>query len=273
LFASAAPGSDLQLRAALALADRLGLDLHVLRVVPLRRPSLRLPDRPFLRFVDAAREVSDSCREVFAERFADEALYVLRGDLFETALALAKELDAALLMVPGREVAGSEITALVRSSGMPILVVGSAVTGTSVLAATDLRDMHYPVLRRAAAIGRRLRLRLVALHSVSRGVWMRTARLSRLRAPRRAGVHHTRLRLLRAVHAVATPLAEAVLALDRDPVEAILREARECDACMVVVGTHARSPFRRAVRRSVAARLIDRAQRSILVTPLGTAPG
>ena len=49
---------------------------------------------------------------------------------------------------------------------------------------------------------------------------------------------------------------------------AILAEARELAADVIVVGTHARTPLSRAVQTSVAARLIDLSRHSVLVLPL-----
>ena len=53
-----------------------------------------------------------------------------------------------------------------------------------------------------------------------------------------------------------------------NPVEAILQEARVQDADLVVVGTRSKSWLARVLTGSVAARVVNRANRSVLVTPL-----
>jgi nucleotide-binding universal stress UspA family protein len=210
-----------------------------------------------------------------SERFADERLQIQVGDLFEEAESLATALEAVLLVVPGAEVRGEQVTALVRSSALSVLVVRPAAVGTAVVAATALIDVRYPVLRRAAELGRRFRSRLFAVHTVRTHASRRSRTFARSALQLRK--QQQRLEAIRArlKHATQefTSNADPILALGPDPVDAILREARACDAKLVVVGTSRRSRLHRAIRPSVAARLIDRALRSVLVMPIGGRAG
>lgn len=62
--------------------------------------------------------------------------------------------------------------------------------------------------------------------------------------------------------------ARAVIRNEVNPVDALLREAREHDADLVVVGTRRRGWFECFRARSVAAQVVNRAKRSVLVMPL-----
>jgi nucleotide-binding universal stress UspA family protein len=135
---------------------------------------------------------------------------------------------------------------------------------------TDARLAFWSELprRRAAELGRRFRTRLIAVHTVRDHTRRRPANFASSAAQRQQRLEVIRTRLVRATKALASS-ADPILALGPDPVDAILREARACNARLVVVGTSRRSRVRRALRPSVAARLIDRAARSVLVTPIG----
>jgi nucleotide-binding universal stress UspA family protein len=277
LFATAAETFPVaSLRCAQTFADLLGAELHVLRVLatPTSLPGLRNSLDAFAgpdvlaRFVDAARDTSRECAAALSERFVDERVHMQVGDLFEAATEQADDLGAALLMVPGSEASGPQITALVRHSGLPVLVVRPTPVGTAIVAATALIDLRYPVLQRAAELGRRFQTRLIAVHTVRDHTRRRPPGFASSAAQRQQRLEVIRARLAHATKALASS-ADPILALGPDPVDAILREARACDARLVVVGTSRRSRLRRALRPSVAARLIDRAARSVLVTPIG----
>jgi nucleotide-binding universal stress UspA family protein len=255
-------------------ADLLGAELHVLRLLSTRHSALLSRFVPFVdrdmfaSFVGSARDATAECAEALSERYVDERVYVQVGELLEAAAAQADELRAQLLMVPGTEALGSQVTRLVRSTGLSVLVVRPAGVGTAILAATDLVDLHCPVLHRMAELAGRCRTRLIALHAMpahsralARGGSKTRDRQQRLEAMIRA-------RLARAA-SLGSERAEPRLAIGVDPVDAILREAQTCYAGLLVVGTGARSELRRAMRPSVAARLIEEAGCSVLVTPVG----
>jgi nucleotide-binding universal stress UspA family protein len=173
LFATAAESVPAPaLCCAQDFADLLGTELHVLRLLSTRHSSLVSTFIPhvdrdmFARFVGTARDASAECADALSERYVDEHLYVQVGDLLDAAAAQADELRAQLLMVPGTEALGSQVTRLVRSTGLSVLVVRPAGVGTAILAATDLVDLRCPVLQRMADLAGRCRTRLIALHAM-----------------------------------------------------------------------------------------------------------
>jgi nucleotide-binding universal stress UspA family protein len=62
--------------------------------------------------------------------------------------------------------------------------------------------------------------------------------------------------------------AEIVIANERDAVDAILEHARRRNADLIVVGTRSHSWLSRNLLGSVSTELVDRAIRSVLITPL-----
>jgi nucleotide-binding universal stress UspA family protein len=275
LFATAAESVPAPaLCCAQDFADLLGTELHVLRLLSTRHSSLVSTFIPhvdrdmFARFVGTARDASAECADALSERYVDEHLYVQVGDLLDAAAAQADELRAQLLMVPGTEALGSQVTRLVRSTGLSVLVVRPAGVGTAILAATDLVDLRCPVLQRMADLAGRCRTRLIALHAMPAHSRAFAPIGSKTRERQRRFEGAIRGRLVRAASLVSER-AEPRLAIGVDPVDTILREAQTCYAGLLVVGTGARSELRRALRPSVAARLIEEARCSVLVTPVG----
>jgi nucleotide-binding universal stress UspA family protein len=137
----------------------------------------------------------------------------------------------------------------------------------TILAATDLRNGEYPVLRFAGELGRRMNSQIVAVHNLDpQPMWGRArtpdaaADVLRGEPGRGAGLE----RLRRASEFLLAPV-QAVVRDDADPVDAILDEARARDAHLVVIGQR---PGGRRDRFGVAARVVDFAQRSVLVIPI-----
>jgi nucleotide-binding universal stress UspA family protein len=203
------------------------------------------------RFVEAARATSRHCREVLADRFADERLMLAVGSLRDCAAVHALDVDAALLVLPAGELRGREVTALARFASRPVFVHRPMSRDAgSIVAATDLTQSDYPVLRTARDLAAQGGSSIVALHA--------------LRRPRLAVAVGAQLKKVSA----ALGLHGAALLPARDAVSAILEEAKRRAADVIVVGTHARAPWARAIRSSVAAQVIDRAQRSVWVEPI-----
>jgi nucleotide-binding universal stress UspA family protein len=260
---------------AQALADRVGLELHMLRVLP-EGPRLQNllgaldavgSARQVREFLSAARTASAFCATTLGERFEEDHLVLAVGNFIDAVSLHAQELAANVIVVPGGEQSGSTVTALARAARLPVLVVRRALQHQTVIAATDLADQGSTVLRHAGALAHRLQAAVVAVHSVA----------PRLRAPFRSrsgddvvlDAHRSKLTALaKRLHVDALVVASV-----QDPVEAILSEARARGADTVVVGTHARSRFERLIRKSVAAQIVNRARRSVLVTPLGVHDG
>jgi nucleotide-binding universal stress UspA family protein len=194
---------------------------------------------------------------------------ILRGDFVTQIAHYVQEVDAQLLLLPTRgENVSKLVTALSVRTRTPVIVSRAPCTIHTIIAATDLRGSEYPVLRFAGDLGRRLDSDIVAVHNldpqplagqvkrgdagdVLRGEPGRAARLERLR--------RVSQRLLAPVQPVVRD--------DADAVDAILDEARARDAHLIVVGLR-RGQRRERFTSSVAARVIDLAQRSVLVVPI-----
>jgi nucleotide-binding universal stress UspA family protein len=279
LFAASNAGAQADsLERMAALARTLHAELHVLRVLadlhkyaPWTPSDHLIDDGASLdRFTAACRETRAWSQELLQRDLTDERWQVRIGAFVPEVAEHARALNASLIVLaPEHARMGALVTELVSASALPVLLARGRTTGTAIIAATDLRDRRYPVLDRASVVAERLAAHLVVVHNAgTNGLPARLASLLRaLKSPESDFDDNCTQRLAEAVSHLR-PDAEAVVAGDFDPVEAILRHARSRDADIIVVGAHARSSLRRLVASGVAARVVDRARRSVLVTPL-----
>ena len=275
LFDTGRPTASLQ--RAFALSRVLDADLHVLRVLPETAhvhplfPQCHIMDavRSVERTLKAMRTTQEWVSEVLGDaEVAGCRVEVRNGAFLEQAAANAAEIGADLIVVPPREGRfGAMVTTLVRVSHVPVLVARAATSDEAIIAATNLEDAEYPVLRKAADLAAHLDARLVAVHNMTPASFGLRSAVTR---PGEDAAETRRRRLARATKRLSVD-TEAVMARLEDPVDAILREARDRDADMVVVGSHHRSWFDRLVSNDVATQVVNRARRSVLVTPLETA--
>jgi nucleotide-binding universal stress UspA family protein len=159
-------------------------------------------------------------------------------------------------------------TQLARRSGVKVMVAQEPGRRKAILAATDLASDGFPVLQQAARFGQALHAPLTALHNVDPLMVAEraAARLARGAATALAGAR-LQVRLADAVRSLPVA-ATPVVRVEIDPVFAILEEARQNDVDIVVVGVHERSRLERFFRGSVAAQVVQKARRSVLVTPI-----
>ena len=259
---------------AQALADLLQLPLLILHVLSERRNRLlnaldaTSAGRLLSRFVQVARISTEHYRGILGDRFADDRLVIGMGDVVEEAAVYATELAAAVVVVAADELNGTQVTHLARIAARPVLVTHARRSASgSVVAATDLSAEHYPVLQQARALATLRNAPLVTVHNVPptaimRGLaFLRTGRLTSKRPIASA------LELQRASEVVGADAA--VLLQTTDPARAVLDEARSRAADIIVVGTHQRTGLRERAHKSIAATIVDRARRSIIVEPIG----
>lgn len=256
------------------IAAALNGSLHVVRVhstEPARVDSMRTSDMSHA--AQAARHALDSLRAT--QRWLEHCLdvdmpfhriRVVHGDFNTVVAHHARTLGAALVVVSGPASRGEDVAAIAAASRAPVLSA-HALTGSSVfVAGTSLSDPRLPVLKRASRFSHALDATLVAVHGV-RG-------LSPDAVPSTGGP----LGLGAPVEPPSSPaerLADAMASVEgqrcgvvlyvEDPVDAILAVAREEDADLVFVGVHASSAHPRD--SDVAASVVDRARRSVVVTP------
>ncbi|MBL0218799.1 MAG: universal stress protein [Myxococcales bacterium] len=175
---------------------------------------------------------------------------VICGDFVPAVAAKAIACGAQLIVVaPYEGCRGSLVTALATSAGVPVLVTRSSTTTNTIVAATDLREAGYPVIRCAADLATELRRSLLIVHSTDRYA-----------PPTLRGELATVGRSFGAGGDVVTMEAH-------DPADAIIGQARLHDADMIVIGTH-RVPQIGVATDSISQSVVCRAHRSVMVTPL-----
>jgi hypothetical protein len=164
------------LRRALTLAQALEVKVHVLRVVfgrwPLIPASPQVDLLASTRFVEHVVQSERSLREWLAGLFPAgslaEEVCTRSGDFIRHVAARAREVDAALIVVPpGERHAGELAATLACEVQLPVFVARDGTFRQGIMAATDLRDPTYPVLRMAESLRLQLGAPVIALHNLS----------------------------------------------------------------------------------------------------------
>lgn len=256
------------LQRAYDLTCALGAELQVLRVLP--SPWTRVLRRDPAKGREHVRASLRATRMWLARAFGEEPppgkVLVQEGPFVEAVVEYARSAEVELIVVP-RQV-GALAPKLASRTGVKVLVAREPGPRNAILAATDLASPGFPVLEQAARFGLALDATLTAFHNVDPLMVAdrAAARLAPGVATALTGAQ-CQVRLADAVRSL--PLAATpVVRVEIDPVYAILEEARRHDVDIVVVGIHARSPFERLLRGSVAARVVRKSQRCVLLTPI-----
>lgn len=261
---------SVSLRRAFELAQQLDGDLCLLRVVPPIGSVGSSDTNRSTRDVIATRRWAG---ETLGASFSGQRLQVRTGAFVEQTASHARQLGADLIaMPPGQRGFGTTVTTLAEVSRLPVFVARASRSHGAIIAATDLEDAEYPVLRKAAELAVQLDAPVVAVHNLSHidlmtgpgAAWTMTV------TPNPELRELYRQKLVRVSKRLQAHAA-TVVASEESPVDAILREARLRNADVVVVGTH-RSWFARVIGASVAAQVVNQAWRSVLVTPLDASP-
>jgi len=265
---------DAQPNASLLRADGVarahGAELEVLRVLaaPTSRRGGRASAREAIATLRALTTTRRWVREVTGIEPAAGRVRVRTGDFTSVAAGRAQEVDAELVVLaPLGKGSGKCVTELARRAERPVLVAREAAREDSILVATDLEDPRHPVLRQGVKLSRG-DAAVVALHNMKPLV-----PLLGLTAPDAAtsAQEAARERLRRAAAGLPTTV-ETVIAREASPVTAILHEAQVRAAGLIVVGTRPKSWYGRLVSEDVAAQVVNRASRSVVVTPVLPAP-
>lgn len=270
------------LEVATRLGRTMGLDLHVLRVLPARVGLSVLETSAVDSFRTLAWALSLR-RETLAwvagvmNNALPEGRVEVRTGRFEQEIARqATKLEPELIVVPGAGLGdGAAVLRVVQSTRTSVFVARSLSScRNTVVAGTNLESPEYPVVRRASSIAERLGCSLIAVHNVrpreilsaSGLLWpvsvpvivdtsdAAAARLEQLRARLEAGV-------------------ETILSQETDATEAILRAADLSNAQVIVVGARRHRWLARLLRTGVARQLVERSQRSVLICPVGEGIG
>lgn len=255
-----------------ALAKLLRARLHVLRVLPEHNDAIRSRGRDAdhtcasARIVDALGAARSWVCSALGDGAEVEALTITCGDFVEQTAGYAARNGSRLIVVSPRDrrSTGRSVTALAQTSGIRVLVNRDSREHRTIVAATDLENTAYPVLKAAAAFGRWLAAPVVALHQLNSA---RSRRFTWRRARRARVIHLAKARELALIAKRLQLASHMVVTSGTSPTDTILREARSRKADLVVVGTHSRPSPERATIDSVCAQIIERARRSVLVAP------
>jgi nucleotide-binding universal stress UspA family protein len=259
---------------AFDVARSLEAAVDVVRVLPRRHGWSRWVPKPLARWLD--RRQKDQARATLrATRYWLAGAYgieppaghvVIRSGAFvHEVVSHSERRQAVLIIVPpdlGR--LGSVVTQLALLARRRIFVARPPCRSRTILAASDLATPGLPVLQEAARLVRVLRMALVSFHQVN-PLSSDDQDDGSERGPMQLA--SSELRLERALEWLATPGA-AEVRLGVDPASAIVTEAHDRQADLVVVGVRQRSRLERLVYGSIAAQVVKRAGCSVLVAPV-----
>lgn len=268
---------DAALHRAVQTAAALGHELFVLRVLrDATRYSPLFPHNDvaaalesLVRSEKAVRQTRSWLFDVVRDESLLERLAVRTGRYEDVTIAHAKALGAAIVVLPSCSRRMGRIAATVACAiGKPVVVAKPRGKEDSIVAATSLAEEGYPVLRRAAALGRRLGSRMIAVHNVVPFLSVTPVLAPFATTDSISSVLELRTRRLRNAARRLSASSNAVLTVGLDSCKAILEEARARKADMVVVGARRRSWIERLLSSDVAADVVDAAKRTVVVEPL-----
>jgi nucleotide-binding universal stress UspA family protein len=192
------------------------------------------------------------------------------GEFVQMAAACARHTRAHMIVVsPALQRAGHQAIALARASGAQVLIARGEDGNSPILAATDLQDPAFPVLRSAAEVARRLKQPMIAFHNVDPLSVMSGRAVTSTGVMLSGGVPKaTRRESLVSVSRSLRIDPNPVLRTELDPAHAILEEAEACDASLIVVGARSCSWWRRLTSEHVSVRVASESERAVLVTPI-----
>jgi len=214
---------------------------------------------PTARLRRLTRAVSAWCRDVLGHPVPESDVVVRAGKLVVVLAGIAIERHAILLVIGSespveRRASFGLADHLVRDTRRPVLVARPPTTSNRIVAATDLVDDTYPVLRRAASMGARFEAPVTFVSNVPHDERTEAVGIGERRS------------LLEAL-ARSMGGGDARLIARRGAAEAILEVAREQDADLVVVGMRDdRAP---TDERATVETIVTEARRSVFVVPLG----
>jgi nucleotide-binding universal stress UspA family protein len=256
------------LKTAAAIAASTEAELHVLSVLPRassvegaldERMDLRQARRHIGECVAICRETRAWFEETLGQRLAVERLRIRSGQLAETIVSRAVEVDVqVIVLAPMAKALGPLAIALASACRRPVLVARSHLSGGAIVAATDLLDGRYRVVRQASALGVALGSPVIAVHNVR-------CLSAPLGACLDAGARPIP-ELPRRVLADLPAAPELVVTTEVDSAGAILEQAQRHRSALIVVGARTRGA--RRSMSSIPAEIIARSRCSVLVMAL-----
>ncbi len=279
-------GSVHALLRAHAMAEALGVQLHLVHVLPnavmidvfFSHRSSSIASSTSWQSATAIERIRVWAEAVLHIPITSEQVTVQTGNLLDVIGEVALDLDAMLVVVGGTVASDHRSNSkpvswsrLPRTTGCPLLLARAPREDREIVAATDFRDDRFPAVMSAGAIASQLNCRLMIVHNVGRS--RRARATSQFTAQSVARLERTvERRCIRLVELAGslTPCAKVLVAVQDDAVQTILDAAGKRDADLLVIGAHmARSArFARYRSQGTADRLLESACRSVLVVPI-----
>jgi len=262
------------LNCAHRLANALGQSLVVVRVLPAQSKFLSAV-RVLLRSQNAAvrpRDVYKATRRWLLRYLGTPAkavrILLTTGEFVSEASSCARRTRAhTIVMSPNSRRAGDQAIALAQASGARVLLARGDEGRSPILAATDLQDPAFPVLRSAAEVARILKQPMIAFHNVDPFSAMGST-VASVRGTEAGVSKATRRAWLVSASRSLKIEPNAVLTTELDPAHAIMDEAQACDASIIVVGARSCAWWRRLMGERVSVRVANQSDSSVLVTPI-----
>lgn len=261
-----------------AFAACLDANLVVLQVGKPERSERRQPqcERTPESLLVLERRMRDlakaheRCDYILPGKISPEQLLIRQGEFVREVVQAVKETAAELVvMPPERRGIGLPAVDIALSAEVPVLIARPPRSHNIVVAATNLADRRYPVIRQAGRIGDYLGAQIVLVHNipplaipggVESGGPVVVGFDSQLSARSTAQLQQLAQKLPRCT--------AAIVKSQLNTVQAILETGRKCDADLIVIGA-LREPSRieRLLGGNVSARVAEQALRSVLLTP------
>ena len=249
------------LQRAYTLAQAMGGELFVVSVLSGKgSPRLLWEDfSEMLRTIDTGRGTLQStrwlCDRMLPSQISSDNIMVRQGGFLPTVVEVASEYHANLIVLPESEGKdGHKVTKLARLAQVPVLVARAPRHPETILAASDLQSTECPVLKRADQLSKSTKAPLILVHNAQ----------TTHRATESSGEHPLQQAVIN-----LPPDMRAVLLSVENTVDAILTTANEKDADLIVVGTNRRGWFHNLLSPGIAAQVAQKANRSVLIDPLG----
>lgn len=248
------------LRRAAAVSQALTGELVSLRV---SAPPAGPTDE---RFDDIGE---DAHRRAFDQRLSPHRrgrnVLTRRGDFLSVVAETARALRPAVVVIPDVcGLTGRCVHDLAVECGAPILLAREAISSRVIIAASNLRNPDFPVLRAGALISESLDARVVFLHNFTPGALFASGATETWRGWPPSVLD--RLDDLEFAAHLLQVESRNVVTIRPSVAEALLSVVQSERPDLVIVGTRGRSPSS-AVDSPLAAKMMDELPHSVLVVP------
>jgi nucleotide-binding universal stress UspA family protein len=260
------------LQRAEQLTQILQGDLLVLTVLPVHSAQPVTPNdtKEAIQSLRAARgafQVARAiCRNYLNYEVPEDNIIVRQGEFLTAVSDVALMYNVDLIVLPPSEGAdGARLTRLTQKTQVPVLIARPPGHSETIVAASDLENTDCPIVKRANHLSQKLSAPMVLVHNMQPTV--------RLPEPSALAIAYDEIRVAREMHVKETteslaPNADTVVVNSLSTADAILRVAQEKGADLIVVGAYRRSWAARLFSSGVAAQVAERANHSVLITPL-----